>query len=70
LWDCSNRLVEGKVYAICQSQNSLADGEGQGGFSPVLMIPFMPVRCGENMADQLDLNFLVVDKSKELGFQT
>jgi hypothetical protein len=30
----------------------------------------MPVRCGENMADQLDLDFLVVDKSMELGFQT
>jgi hypothetical protein len=34
------------------------------------MIPFMPVRREENMADQLDLDFLVVDKSKELGFQT
>jgi hypothetical protein len=49
---------------------SLADGEGQGGFFPVLMIPFTPVRCGENMADQLDQDFLVVDKSKELGFKT
>jgi hypothetical protein len=34
------------------------------------MIPFKPVRCGDNMADQLDLDFLVVDKLKELGFQT